>query len=275
MTKIIIPPALRGKELSQFLINNKGELIKQKKAALKWSEPVTADAIILEAIKEHGTKDAKAPADTPAGQGQLNVKVVANAAWWCDSQMDVLTDKSYDRSVKQRGAMIPHIADHKWLSTAHVGDVKSVYTQLINLRELGFDAPGKTTALIFETLIREDYNAEVYKFYKRGKINQHSIGLQYFSIDLAINDPDCEKEIDFWNKYIDKIVNKDYVTEVGYFWLISDIKVMENSCVLFGANALTPTLEMDEILSDIPDDPHKSTHKEPLKGIDFGSLIFN
>jgi hypothetical protein len=274
MSMIIIPPELRGKNLSNFLIKNKKELIQQKKNVLKWTEPVSFDTVIMQIAKQSSEKAAGSPIEQAPGYGQLNVKVVANAAWWCDSQMDVLTDKSYDRSVMQRGPMIPHIADHNWKSTAHVGDVKKVYTQLIPLTELGLTQNGKTTALIFETLVKEDYNAETYKFYKNGKINQHSIGLQYFAIDLAINDPDCEKEIDFWNKYIDKIINKDYVSEIGYFWLISDIKVMENSCVLFGANALTPTLEMDEEHKSTQPDPAETTQDDPLK-INFGSLIFN
>lgn len=76
-------------------------------------------------------------------EGTCLVKVVANSAWWCDSQMDVLTDGCYDKSIKEKGILIPHIADHCHKSTNHVGDVQAVYTQLIALRDLGLDMNGK------------------------------------------------------------------------------------------------------------------------------------
>lgn len=271
---IKIPANLKGKELYKFLVANKSGLIAQKKSAMKRTDNLIAPITILDRVNEDGNK-AKPVGGTeqlPIGFRELDVKVIANTAWYCDLAMDVLTDKSYDNSVKNRGALIPHIKDHKWESTSHVGDVKSVYTQLIRLSELGYKGVHgntQTTSLIFETTIKEEYDAKVYLFYKNRKINQHSIGLLYISIGLCINDPDYLAEFELWNKYYDKIINKDIVDEAGYFWIVPEIKLLENSCVLFACNELTDTLESEE--KDIPvedttkQQPESTTVDEPVK----------
>jgi hypothetical protein len=164
--------------------------------------------------------------------------------------MDVLTSDSYSESIKAKGISIPHIADHQQNSTAHVGDVTAVYTKELPLKELGLNQVGTTTALLMDTTIRKDYNEDVFKFYQNGKINQHSIGLRYQEIKLALNSKveDDKAEFAVWNELYPKIVNKELVDKRGYFWAVSKVDIIENSCVLFGANSLTPTLA---IKSDI------------------------
>ncbi len=276
---ITIPQNLKGKELYKFLVANKAQLISQKKSVIKHTDPISFAPHFIStpvATKQVGVKAAGEEDEVVLpGLGQLHVKVVANTAWFCDSGMDVLTDKCYDRSVKEKGILIPHIEDHTWKSTSHVGDVKSVYTQLVSFKDLGFKGSGMTTSLIFETLIREDYNCNVYKFYKNGKINQHSIGLFYMSIGLCINDKDYLPEFELWNKYYDKIINKELVDERGYFWIVPEIKVIENSCVLFGMNELTPTLETSEVkeLGTTTLTDESEEQKPPTKTLAWGNIV--
>ncbi len=255
MSRITIPENLEGKALYKFLVENKSKLIATKKASIKYSDSIVCQPsfIKLSVIKTSANKSGIQLVEE-CEEGTLNVKVVGNAAWWCDSQMDVLTDTCYDKSIKERGTLIPHIADHIHLSTSHVGDVKAVYTQVIPLKDLGLDMKGSTTCACMETLIREDYNEFTYRFYKNGKINQHSIGLQYMSIGICINDKDYLPEYTLWEKYYDKVINKDLVDAKGYFWIVPEIKWLENSCVLMGANELTPTLEVQVNSTSQPDD---------------------
>lgn len=245
---ILIPENLKGKKLFDFLVANKKQLIAEKKAAYKTTDIVRFSPLsIAKAIKIGTTKDNGSTIDEAiAEDGVFPVKVVANAAWWCDSQMDVLTDTCYDKSIAEKGILIPHISDHEHKSTSHVGDVQAVYKQKISLKELGLSISGATTCLVFETNIMQDYNDQVYKFYKNGKINQHSIGLLYIMLCLCINDKEYGSEFEAWNKYYDKVINKDLIDERGYFWCAPEIRVMENSCVLFGANELTPTLQSED-----------------------------
>lgn len=276
--RIKLPEGLSKKELQQFLIQHKSAIIQKKRAGLIKSDPFVHSGFI---VTDRGEIKAQGKEDDESNTDPFGVKVVANSAWWADSYMDVLTDTCYDKSVKEKGILIPHIKNHAWDDcTSHVGDVQAVYTQLIPLKDLGVNKAGKTTCLIFETKIRNDYDEKVYRFYKNKKINQHSIGLYYVQIELAIDYEDSEKEYDFWKKYIDRIINKDAVVEAGYFWLVSEIKLIENSCVLFGANELTPTLEIFDaksLLVSTEGEPDLSTHSQPnnnkTTSIDYASLI--
>lgn len=248
MSKTLIPEDLRGKELFKFLVENKSRLIATKKAAIKWSDSVTYQPDIIVPAKRATVKSAAkdgADEEIPL-TGVLKVKVACNSAWFCDSQMDVLTDTCYDKTIKEKGILIPFIADHIQLSTGHIADVTAVYTEKINLRDLGLDQKGTTTVAVMEGNVREDFNEDTYKFYKNGKINQHSIGLIYVSIGMCINDKEYLPEYEMWQKYYDKVINKDVIDERGYFWVVPEIKWMENSCVLFGSNVLTPTLEVTD-----------------------------
>ena len=246
---------LQGKELFKALKANKDSIIKDKQAGIKYTDSVMVSAMPVQAKREHTTK-ADGQSSSSESEDSIDVKVVCNTAWFCDSHMDVLTADAYDASIAKRGNTIPHIADHKWTSTSHVGDVNKVYVEDIELRTLGIEAEGSTSALIMETSIRKDYNKDVFKFYSNGKINQHSIGLTYGKLMLALNSDDPEDAIykDVWDKNYSNIINKELVDKRGYFWLVPEVDVLENSCVLFGANGLTPTLSTSKELSSLQTD---------------------
>lgn len=272
--RILLPEDLKGKDLYEYLVANKAQLISKKKSLPIKSDNLTSTVNMISSLtKVIGERKADGTADAiEVDTGKLRVDVVANAAWWCDSYMDVPTDTCYDESIQVKGIALPHINDHIYSSTSHVGDVVAVYKKMVKLKELGLRKNGETSCVCWTTDVRKDYNEKVYMFYKNGKINQHSIGLQYLSIELAINDPEYEKEVDFWNKYIDRIINKDMVIEKGYFWLISKARLIENSCVLFGACELTPTLEVEQLTQST--EPVTTTLTTDVKkSINFASLV--
>jgi hypothetical protein len=236
---------LEGKELFKALKANKDTIIKSKTSSIKYADSIISTPSIVSrepkttVVKEDGSSD-----DPTSDRGTIDVTVVCNTAWFCDSHMDVLSDTAYDDSIAAKGNAIPHISDHKWESTSHVGDVTKVYTKSIALRDLGLDQDGEATALLMDSTVRKDYNEDVYRFYKNGKINQHSIGLTYGALALALNSEDEEDIIEYttWKEHYDKIINKELVDKKGYFWYVPKVDIVENSCVLFGANGLTPTL---------------------------------
>jgi hypothetical protein len=248
MPKIIIPD-VKGKELYKFLIENKTALINQKKMLIKQTDAVSCkySFLVVDGSGKIAEKSLKEITETESegNKNYVDVKVIANTANWFDSQGDVLLTDSCKRSLKDRKGMIPHLHDHIHRIDEQVGDVQKIYTQEILLSELGINKPGSTQVLIFETRIRKDYNEKVYNLYKNGKVQQHSIGLQYVSggIEMAINDSEYEKENLFWEKYINLVINRDEAEESGYMWIVSEYKLLENSAVLFGSNILTPTLE--------------------------------
>lgn len=242
MKKIIIDENLKGKQLFKFLIENKSQLIAQKKSMIKHTDPMAGTPSFFNVKGDKTIKTSIGEISPDATS--VRVKVVANACNWCDSQMDVLIPDNWKKTIKDRKGMIPHLHDHKHEIGAEVGDVVNIYSQNISLTDLGLSKAGSTQCLIFETDIQKSYNPVVFAKYKAGKIKQHSIGLQYVKIALAINDEDNEKEFDFWNKHINDVINRDFVEERGFFFVISEIKLLENSAVLFGSNELTPTLDV-------------------------------
>ncbi|MCK9622613.1 MAG: hypothetical protein M0R47_19015 [Methylobacter sp.] len=240
---------LDDSSLLQSLRENKVGLIAEKKATLKFADNI---AVQVEVAKTETQKKSS----SDIASDTVDVTIVCNSAWFCDSHMDVLTDTAYDKSISARGNSIPHIKDHKHETTAIVGDVKKVYTKVLPLKDLGIPSDGSTTALLMDSTIRKDYDEKVFNLYKAEKINQHSIGLTYGDLQLALNSQveEDKAEYEVWNKYYPSIINKELVDKKGYFWAVTEVDVRENSCVLFGANALTPTISTEtksEFTNDI------------------------
>lgn len=254
MAKIVLDETLKGKELTEFLLANKKELIAQKKAMIKRTDPVSASPSLF-FVK--GDRIVKADAEAIASDAtSFRVKVVANTALFMDSQLDVLIPDCWKVTIKQRKGMIPHLHDHIHEIGAEIGDVVDIYSQDISLSDLGINKSGKTQCLIFETDVKKSYNEVVFNKYKNKKINQHSIALQYIKMDFAINDEESEKEYNFWKKYYDQLINPEMADERGFFFVIQEIKLLENSAVLFGSNELTPTLSVGKIDSlELPGEP--------------------
>lgn len=250
-----------------FLASNKDEVLKMKRSIIKISDvfemPKTANkAQNIQPVIENEVD-------------KLNVKVVANTALWIDSQLDMLLPDCWKKSITERMDMIPHLHDHIRQIDAKVGEVKNIYGQFLTYSELGIQGIGQTQALIFETEILKEYNEMVFNQYKSGKINQHSISLQYVSLQIAINDKKQEKEYTLWNQYLPMAINSKVAIESGYFFIVKECKVIENSCVLFGANEITPTLQVIEITNSSEDLPQKAQVEiiEPTKSLNYDYLL--
>ena len=99
--------------------------------------------------------------------------------------------------------------------------------------------------------------------YAKGYVTNHSVGMQYVKIEMAINSEskfDVEEKAT-WDKYINQIVNRDEVELDGYFFAVTEAKVIEGSAVLLGSNYVTPTISigkdeaLPEAVKDTSDEP--------------------
>ena len=117
--------------------------------------------------------------------------------------------------------------------------------------------------------------------YAKGYVRNHSVGMQYIKMDFAVNDERYEKEKQVWDKYIAEVANKDEAERVGYFWVVTEAKIIEGSAVVRGSNYATPTLSTKE---ETEDEPLKNTQEQnnddsrDLHTIDkeeFRKLLFN
>lgn len=228
------------KELFKYLSENKAELIELKKAARKFSDDT---GFLTFVVADTVANKAKYLYENNEDAGTLQRTIVANTYNWMDSHGDVHLSGLFGKSISERGNKIPHLHDHVFTLDARVGKPKSFAEKAISWRELGVGKTGMTEALFMESEIRRSYNEKVFNDYLNNDVDQHSVAMQYVKIELAINDPEeYPNEYAVWQKVITLLGNRKAAEEAGYFWVVSEAKLIEVSAVLLGSNELTPTL---------------------------------
>lgn len=233
------------KEFFSYLIKNKKEIIEFKKVAIKFTDPFGAmekEALAIKSLNTNYKDDV--------ASGAIMRTVICNTYNWMDSHDDVHIDGCFAKSIADRQDKIYHLHDHQHMVTGKVGRPKSIYEKSIDWKDLGVEMDGKTMALFMDSSIVKEWNPIVFGMYLSKDINQHSVGMIYMTIDLALNDAEEKEEYAQWNKYINTIGNKDKVMLQGYFWAVREAKLIENSCVLAGSNELTPTIDNEKTKQD-------------------------
>ncbi len=225
-------------DLFKALVENKKELISIKKSITKNADAVSYGYV--ETIKS-GANKAIASADLPQ---ELSVKVVINTTNFLDSHGDVHIDGIWNKSVKDNKSFL-HLQEHDRSFDKIITDNAKASIQSMTWKELGFSYSGSTQALIFESTIDKLRNGFMLKQYANGWVKNHSVGMRYVQIELAINSSaDYDKEYkDMWDEYYPIIANKEVADERGYFWVVKEAKIIEGSAVVMGSNSATPTLE--------------------------------
>ncbi len=225
-------------DLFKALVENKKELISIKKSITKNADAVSYGYV--ETIKSNVNK-AIASADLPQ---ELTVKVVINTTNFLDSHGDVHIDGIWNKSVKDNKTFL-HLQEHDRSFDKVISDSAKASIQSMTWKELGFTYSGSTQALIFESTIDKLRNGFMLKQYANGWVKNHSVGMRYVQIELAINSSaDYDKEYkDMWDEYYPIIANKEVADERGYFWVVKEAKIIEGSAVVMGSNSATPTLE--------------------------------
>ena len=238
-----IPQFNTKKELYDFLVTNKDMIISQRKAQIKY-----ADAIIcpVELVESSIHVDKAKPEDMEMpNPDEMMVKAIINTTNLLDSHMDVHLPGIWNKSLKEN-RNIMHMQEHgnKFTDVIAMGEDLKASTKTYDWQKLGFDFEGKTEALVFDSKVKKDRNAMMFDQYKKGYVNNHSVGMQYVKIEMAINDKDYKEEFAAWNKYYPEIANKEVADERGLFFAVKEAKVIEGSAVLRGSNYATPTLSV-------------------------------
>lgn len=240
------------------ILKNKQEAINIKKTAFKHS-----DVVNNHIIKEDNENVTKMLLD---GEEQDNVvKVIANTYYWLDSHGDVHVKGCFTKSIKENQGKIFHFDNHEHSFNSKVGNVKSIKEVNVNWSDLGVSKDGKTICIIGETELVEDYNCQVYDAYKNNEINQHSVGMQYVNLQIAVNQPQEVEAYKLWNEIYPLLGNPETADKLGYFWVVKEAKLKEYSCVLWqGSNSLTPTVkDIDAVDNDTSNnEPSKDTQEQ-------------
>lgn len=240
------------------ILKNKQEAINIKKSAYKHS-----DVVNNHIIKEDTENVTKLVLDD---EEQDNVvKVIANTYYWLDSHGDVHVKGCFTKSIKENVGKIFHFDNHEHSFNSKVGNVKTVKEVNVNWTDLGVQKDGKTICVIGETELVEDYNCQVYDAYKNNEINQHSVGMQYVNLQIAVNNPAEIEAYKLWNEVYPMLGNPETADKMGYFWVVKEAKLKEYSCVLWqGSNSLTPTVkDIDAVENNTSNnEPSKDTQEE-------------
>lgn len=236
-----IPVFENKKDLFAYLVTNKDKLIAAKKATIKHGAAVPF--VICGKAPVMATKAIGKITESP---DEVQVLAVINTTNLLDSHGDVHLPGLWKKSL-QENRYIMHIQEHE-MKFDHIiaeGDDLKAYTKKYKWAELGFDFEGETEALVFDSLVKRSNNQLMFERYKNKKVKNHSVGMQYVKLMLAINSDDYPTEKEIWDKYYPEIANKDAADAAGFFWAIKEAKVLEGSAVPLGSNFATPTLEPD------------------------------
>ena len=244
----MIPQFANKSELFTWLKANKDLLIQAKKAERK-----KADCVYY---VNYGTPKVVDKSENLLSEDitKLQIKVVINTTNLMDSHDDVHLPGIWNKSLNDRKSFYL-VQEHQMKFDKVISDKVQAKAVDMAWSELGQPYSGKTQALVFDAELEIEDNPYMFNKYRKGKVKNHSVGMRYVKIQLAVNSEDkfFREEKDAWDKYYSEIANKEQADDKGYFFAVTEAKIIEGSAVLAGSNHVTPTLQVSE--------PLKSTHE--------------
>lgn len=227
-------------ELFKAIVDNLPTLMNLKKSAIKFT-----DGFNLVYGDENVDKDFSFKQEGSESENltEIKRKVVMNTTGLLDSHGDVHIKNIWKRSLDHNNIKL-HLQEHKRDFDKVISDDAIASTKTMSWKSLGAEYEGGTQALIFDSIIKESRNSEMFKQYKNGWVKNHSVGMQYVDYHVCINSGEqwAKEYKENWEKYYDDIVNKEEADDRGWFWAVTEAKLIEGSAVLFGSNWVTPTL---------------------------------
>ncbi len=200
----------------------------------------------------------------------IRVKSVINTINYYDSHGDVSIKGSWNRTVKN-SKNIYLLQEHQMKFDKIISDEVKSSVQKVAWKELGYDYEGTTECLMFDALIKQERNPFMYNQYSKGYVKEHSAGLRYVQLLLAVNSDEkwAREEKEVWDNYYENIVNKEDVND--YFWAVVEQKLIEGSAVVKGSNPATPTIsvELAKCTSTQNEDSQESTPQKRIINLNF------
>lgn len=227
----------------KYLVENEKTIKAQRRA-----EPKKSDSFgfVSFAIDERGEK-LKADAQTNNDASTLKVRCIINTTGILDSHRDLHIPGIWKKSLQEK-IMFYLLQEHDFTFKGIITDNVKAYTKTFTWKELGFDFAGATEALVFDCILDKDRNEYMFEQYQKGYVKNHSVRMQYIKEYFCINseDPSYTQQKENWDKYIPYCVNVADAELHGYFYAVTEAKVIEGSAVVRGSNFATPTLEIPE-----------------------------
>lgn len=251
--RVKIPEFADKTAIFAYLRKNVSQIIAQKK-----SLPIKSDIFDWGCLPVN-KKDRVKSDGTMLGPDEIQVDAIANLSGWCDSYMDVMIKDNWNKTISDK-AIVYHLKNHKYETDFIVGKDPELYTKMFPMEYFGITSDvTKAQALMMKSIVSKDYDKKTFVLYRDEQIKQHSIGLRYIQIVLCL-DSDIEEDAVYkknWDKYYPVVINKDLVDQYRYFFAVIESQILENSCVLFGANKNTgvySTSSKSQADDESPDD---------------------
>jgi len=227
-----------------YIFKNKELIITQKTNAIKHGD--FCNAVIQE---DNGVQKAGVDV-TGEDSTVLNAKLIINTTNVIDSHMDCHINGLWKKSLNETKSLLllqEHQMDFENVIADSVNDNLIATTEIIDWKKLGFKFVGSTEALIFNAQIKKDVNEFMFNLYRKGRVLNHSVGMRYIKMFLCIdsNEAMYSSEKANWDKYYPIVVNQEVADHKGFFYAITEAKVIEGSAVVKGSNAYTPTIEIE------------------------------
>ena len=251
-------------ELFTYLKQNKDLLITQKKIAVKYADTVDFVSVVESDIDKSFAVKSESSSEQ-LDENTIKVKVVINTTNLLDSHGDVHIKGIWNKSCRDRKKVLL-LKSHKLDFEYIISDSAEPSIKSMTWKSLGYDYEGNCQALIFDSEIKRDRNEYMFNQYRKGYVTNHSVGMQYVALNLCINSNDkyYAEEKANWDKYYKEIANKEVADERGWFWAVTEAKLIEGSAVVMGSNFATPTLSVKSNLPDYStnEDDAESRKKE-------------
>jgi hypothetical protein len=240
--RVVIPKFATKAEAYVYLRKNDKSIIAQKK-----SMPIKSDIFEYGCLPVNGKSKIKEDGSL-LGPDEIQVDAIANLSGWCDSYMDVMIKDNWNKTITDK-SIVYHLKNHDYCTDCIVGKNPELYTKNFDLSYFGITSDvKKAQALMMRSIVPKEYDKKTYLLYKDDQIKQHSIGLRYIQIVLCL-DSELDEDKDYkkaWDKYYPSVINKEKVDIYGYFFAVIESQILENSCVLFGANPNTGVFDTSE-----------------------------
>lgn len=227
------------------LKTNKELIVAEKKAAIKFSDPIQ---YFVKSIT--GEVEKTAPTDPEVIGIGSTIYAVINTTNFYDSCGDVHLDGIWDNSIKDQKGKLYYVINHDLKLGSVIAYPKDVDASVVPLKwsDIGQDYSGSMQALVYAVKLTEAANKDALSAIITKQDIQNSVRMGYISMILCIDDnsEDYKQEKANFDKYLKIVANKQDAEDAGYFWAIQEAKIVkEGSACLFGANEATPILYSD------------------------------
>jgi len=224
---------MNRKQIIRDKLANKKELISIKRATVKHTEGLILTPKLT--LPSEGVNKAELPSDTDE---ILYRTIIANTYNYMDSHDDVHLNGCFAKSIQENKRQL-YIKDHANYTTEMAGKVLKAYELMGTFKSFGYDSDLSTMALLKDVAIYKEQSEQFFSQMANGMINQHSVGMMYIKIALAVDDIQDQEAYKLYTSLLPMIGNSKEVEEQGYFFAVQEAKELETSAATMGSNSLT------------------------------------